>query len=150
MQAYGGRLTDPTGPLRDFSSKIVLGYAPGRYEEEVANNLYTVRDIRNAFAHARTLLTFNHPTVKTALSKTKPIRYGRRTISAATLAIGFEKRAYLGLCFSIFKYFHLKFVETIKRYERRTEAKREELRLLQELVASIEAAKHPRSSSGTE
>src|SRR5450631_1501298 len=62
-----GRLTDPTGPLRDFSSKIVLGYALGRYEEEVANNLHIVKDIRNAFAHARTLLTFDHPTVKAAL-----------------------------------------------------------------------------------
>lgn len=136
-----GRLTDPAGPLRDFSSKIVLGYALGRYNEEVANNLHIVKDIRNAFAHARTLLTFDHPTVKAALKKVTPIRHGKRTVSVTTLSIGFEKRAYLELCFSIFMYFHLKFVDSIKRRERRVEAKEEELRFLEKFIASMKAAK---------
>ena len=32
-----GRLTDPTGPLRDFSSKIALGYALGRYDSDISD-----------------------------------------------------------------------------------------------------------------
>ena len=136
-----GRLTDPSGPLRDFSSKIMLGYALGRYEEEVANNLHIVRDIRNAFAHSRTLLTFDHPTVKATLRKVTPIRHGKKMVNVATLAMGPDKRAYLSLCFSIFRYFHLKFVDSIKRRERSVEAKERELKLLQELIASIAAAK---------
>ena len=140
-----GRLTDPTGPLRDFSSKIVLGYALGRYEQEVANNLYIVRDIRNAFAHARTLLTFDHPTVRAALAKITPIRHRKRTVSVETLAVGAEKRAYLGLCFSIFLYFNMKFDESLKQRERRAEARREDLKFLRKLIASLEAAKQSRS-----
>ncbi|MGY4509485.1 hypothetical protein ACVIN2_002939 [Bradyrhizobium sp. USDA 3650] len=37
-----GRLTDPPRPLRGFSSKIVLGYALGRDEEEIANDVYII------------------------------------------------------------------------------------------------------------
>ncbi|QOG22244.1 MULTISPECIES: hypothetical protein [Bradyrhizobium] len=144
-----GRLTDPTGPLRDFSSKIALGYALGRYDEEIVENLSIVKNIRNAFAHARTLLTFDHPTVKAELGKTKPIRHGKRTLSVATLAIGVEKRAYLSLCFSIFMYFHLKLVQSVKRRERHLEAKREELRFLEEFIASMKAAKQSRSGGRT-
>ena len=143
-----GRLTDPTGPLRDFSSKIVLGYAIGRYEADVAENLYIIKDIRNAFAHARTPLTFDQPTVRAALRKSVPIRYGKRTLRVATLAIAAEKREYLQLCFSSYLYFHLKFMDSIKRIERRTEAKRRELRFLQEFMASLEARKRTASGSG--
>ncbi|WP_340672519.1 hypothetical protein [Bradyrhizobium ottawaense] len=142
-----GRLTDPTGPLRDFSSKIVLGHALGRYEQEVTNNLYIVRDIRNAFAHARTLLSFDHPTVKAALRRTTPIRHGRKTVNVATLAVEPEKRAYLSVCSSLFLFFHLKFVESIKRRERRLQEKEEELEFLQKFIASMKAAKQSRSSA---
>lgn len=140
-----GRLTDPTGPLRDFGSKITLGYALGRYEESVAINLGIVKDIRNAFAHARTLLRFEHPTVKAALNRAAPIRYRKRHLTVATLAIGPEKRAYLELCFSIFRYFHLKFEESIKRRVRQVEEKREELKLLTELIASLDAERTRRA-----
>lgn len=144
-----GRLTDPAGPLNNFSSKVSLGFALGLYDINIFENLHIVRDVRNAFAHARTLLTFQHPTVRTAIEKMRPIRYRKRLVTVATLAVEAEKRSYLQLCFSIFMYFHLKFSDSIKRRERSLEAKQHEVKLMRELLASLKAARNSKSGSGS-
>src|SRR5260370_5578917 len=45
-------LFEDNGPLRPFSSRIHLGYALGIYGAGVYQDLKTIKDIRNAFAHA--------------------------------------------------------------------------------------------------
>ena len=54
-------LQDEKGPLQTFYSKIVLGYAFKIYDEKVVKDLNIIRTIRNAFAHSRMLLNFEHP-----------------------------------------------------------------------------------------
>ena len=45
-------LFEDNGPLQPFSSRIHLGYALGSYGVDVYQDLRTIKDIRNAFAHA--------------------------------------------------------------------------------------------------
>ncbi|NQV22182.1 MAG: hypothetical protein HQ511_12280 [Rhodospirillales bacterium] len=47
------------GPLASFSSKIRIGYALGVYGKHTRDDLNAIREIRNAFAHARKALLFN-------------------------------------------------------------------------------------------
>jgi len=54
------KLTDRNGPLSSFSSKIDMGYAIGLYDDPMRANLHIVREIRNVFAHAKRVVTFDH------------------------------------------------------------------------------------------
>jgi DNA-binding MltR family transcriptional regulator len=49
-----------TGPLATFSAKIRLGYALGIYGRKTRHDLDVVREIRNAFAHAQKVITFEN------------------------------------------------------------------------------------------
>lgn len=55
------RLLRGIGPLRDFSSKIDLGYLLQLYANEVRELLHALREIRNEFAHTTQPLEFNSP-----------------------------------------------------------------------------------------
>jgi len=54
--------------LNSFYSKIVIGYALGIYDKGMRSDLTIVRNIRNAFAHSKTLIQFDHPAVVAELS----------------------------------------------------------------------------------
>jgi hypothetical protein len=56
-------LIDERGPLDTFSRKIAMGYALRLYEAGFKKNLDIVRAIRNAFAHSKRLIDFDHPLV---------------------------------------------------------------------------------------
>jgi hypothetical protein len=56
-------LQDERGPLRSFSSKIIIGHAFGIYNEKIQHDLNVVRIIRNAFAHSKKLLDFDDPLI---------------------------------------------------------------------------------------
>lgn len=45
-------------PLSSFAARIKLGYSLGLYNDETREDLDTVRDIRNAFAHAPISISF--------------------------------------------------------------------------------------------
>jgi hypothetical protein len=62
-------LVGDNGPLHSFYSKIVTGYALGIYDDGIRDNLHIVRNIRNAFAHSKKLIQFDHPAVVTELRK---------------------------------------------------------------------------------
>jgi hypothetical protein len=53
-----GRLTTEGAPLGTFNNKILAGRALGLYDETVFHNFKLVKNIRNAFAHSRRVLTF--------------------------------------------------------------------------------------------
>jgi hypothetical protein len=62
-------LTADNGPLGSFHSKIAMGYALGIYDKDMRGDLNIVRNIRNAFAHSKKLIQFDHPAVVTELGK---------------------------------------------------------------------------------
>lgn len=59
------RLFDGYGPLGSFSAKIDIAYALGIITEQIFNDLKTIKDIRNEFAHPKELefLTFSSPDI---------------------------------------------------------------------------------------
>ncbi len=133
------RVIDGVGPLRDFHTKIVTGFALGVFDEEVRANLNLVRDIRNVFAHSRTYLRFDHPILENALTSARPIRSGKRLHESATLSIGENKRAYLSLCFSLYSFFLRKLRDSVRRSERRLREARRDQELLDKLLDAIRA-----------
>jgi hypothetical protein len=63
-------LVADNGPLSTFHRKILLGRALRLYGEEVNHNLNIIRNIRNTFAHAKKLITFEHELVVAELRST--------------------------------------------------------------------------------
>jgi DNA-binding MltR family transcriptional regulator len=66
-------LVGDNGPLRSFSSKIAMGYALGIYDKRMHSDLNIVRNIRNAFAHPKKLIQFDHLAVVAELRKATAI-----------------------------------------------------------------------------
>jgi hypothetical protein len=62
-------LLSDRGPIGTFSAKILAGYAFGIYDESIRKNLDVVRQIRNGFAHSKTMIDFNHELVVRELAK---------------------------------------------------------------------------------
>lgn len=62
-RATADSLFGPMKPLSSFSAKIDLGFALGHYGDRTKCDLHRVREIRNAFAHARRLIDFSTPEV---------------------------------------------------------------------------------------
>ena len=135
------RLTDGAGAMRDFYSKIMLGYALSSFDEDIRSNLNIVRDIRNAFAHSRTVLKFDNREIAAELRKVRPVRKGDRLLEPGALILEPSKRAYLQLCMALLMYFGLKLEESLKRKERRIKDNLEAREFLQQLVTAIEAKK---------
>jgi DNA-binding MltR family transcriptional regulator len=62
------------GPLSDFNSKILLARALGIINSQTAEFLQSIRSIRNAFAHAKTFISFDHEVITKELTHFKPIK----------------------------------------------------------------------------
>jgi hypothetical protein len=58
------RLFQNRGPMSDFNSKILVAEAFGIVTGPLASELHVMRDIRNAFAHSKVPLSFEHEVVK--------------------------------------------------------------------------------------
>lgn len=58
------RLFGPSTPLGSLSAKIKIGYALSLYDRATQQDLDTIREIRNAFAHDLKPLTFATPEIK--------------------------------------------------------------------------------------
>lgn len=52
-------MVEERGPLRSFSTKIMLGYALGLFDAKMKHDVNVIRTIRNAFAHSKTMLHFD-------------------------------------------------------------------------------------------
>jgi hypothetical protein len=63
------RLFRGSGPLGNFGAKIDLGFLMGLYGREKRDDLHTIREIRNAFAHKTKTITFNSTEPKTLCKK---------------------------------------------------------------------------------
>jgi hypothetical protein len=124
------RMIDSTGPLRDFHTKIITGFALGIFSEEIRLNLNLVRDIRNAFAHSRMDLRFDNPTLVNALTRIQPVRSAAREVASGSLSLEPGKRAYLQLCFSLFAFFQAKY----RKRHRKARNLKQEQELLDRLL----------------
>jgi hypothetical protein len=66
-------LFDGMAPLSAFSSKIKVAYALGHFGPITRRDLDTMREIRNAFAHSKKVISFNTPQVVDTLRRFKCI-----------------------------------------------------------------------------
>ncbi|MGO8867024.1 MAG: hypothetical protein ACLQME_11030 [Alphaproteobacteria bacterium] len=55
---------EPRAPLRSFHAKIEKGHALGIYGQVTRNDLHTMKEIRNAFAHSPRAVTFETPNIR--------------------------------------------------------------------------------------
>ncbi len=95
-------LTTENGPLSSFYSKIIAGYAFRIYDEDTKVNLGIVRNIRNAFAHSKKLIDFNHDLIVDELKKAKGSRRFTKGYGAALQRSESRKEnAYIFLCVTL-------------------------------------------------
>jgi DNA-binding MltR family transcriptional regulator len=62
-------LTGDNGPLGTFDKKIKTAHALGICDDITRKNLNIIRNIRNAFAHSKKLIDFNHELIVEELNK---------------------------------------------------------------------------------
>ena len=62
-------LTSESGPFSTFSAKVSAGYALGLYDEVTRDHLNRIRKIRNSFAHAQRLLSFDDEVILDLIRK---------------------------------------------------------------------------------
>lgn len=62
-------LFGPPGPLCTFSGKIKIAFGLGAYGPDTRVDLETIREIRNAFAHARKPIKFETPEIAEKCAK---------------------------------------------------------------------------------
>jgi Mannitol repressor len=65
-------LFERDGPLSSFSKLIRVSFAFGVIDEEMKRNFNIVRELRNAFAHSRTFVTFETPAIANACAQLSP------------------------------------------------------------------------------
>jgi hypothetical protein len=71
------QLFDFRGPLGDFASKILVGYAFNWYGPDTRNDLDLIRILRNEFAHSRKSFDLTTPEVASVCANLRmPTRYG--------------------------------------------------------------------------
>src|SRR5215211_4864291 len=66
---FDNMFRNPRAPLGSFSSRIAVAYALGIIDGEARCQLDRIRDIRNAFAHAMLVISFDDPLIAKACRK---------------------------------------------------------------------------------
>jgi len=94
-------ITDSDGPISTVAQMISLAYAFNAFNKDTLDNLNIARRIRNTFAHAKKLITFDHPLIAAELLKIKVPASGkrRRDYLAARNSISDRKAGYIILCY---------------------------------------------------
>ncbi len=70
------------GPLNDFAPKIKVAHAFGLLERDTYDDLKAIKEIRNAFAHAKTPISFQSPAVKAMCAEIKVLEQSTPTLKA--------------------------------------------------------------------
>jgi hypothetical protein len=90
---------DFKGPLADLSARIKMGAALGLYGNQTQADLDCIRQIRNAFAHSPSLLSFNAEDIALACSKLHIFR--QLTTAESEYANDTPKGRYTSACLAI-------------------------------------------------
>jgi DNA-binding MltR family transcriptional regulator len=93
-------MLDERGPLSTFSRKISVAHALKIIDDGVKANMDIIRVVRNAFAHSRRLIDFNHPLVVAELNKIVVPNYRKRTFAKLKTDPN-KKHVYLMMCMII-------------------------------------------------
>jgi hypothetical protein len=118
-------MTGDRGPLSTFSNKILMGHALRIYDENTRCNLDIVRNIRNAFAHSKRPINFDHDLVIKELKKTNsPVngRFKKDLARIKDLEHG-PQFAYVFLCFVLSWVFSNRHISAIRSKNYRTRKK---------------------------
>ncbi len=92
------KLTKPSGPLGSFGPRVDVGYSLGMYGKVVRDDLLKVGELRNAFAHSASKVTFEGNEIKSKVEELRLINevahngwlYGGRTITESIMVGGPE------------------------------------------------------------
>jgi hypothetical protein len=93
-------LFERDGALSTFYGTIHLAYAIGLINHDIRDDLNTIRQIRNAFAHSELVLDFKVPEVSTALKKLRVHTFSELK-DPSLFASGNARVAFVGCCVSI-------------------------------------------------
>jgi DNA-binding MltR family transcriptional regulator len=66
-----GRIFNNRGPMSDFDSKILIAHAFGFITDDIAADLHSLQAIRNAFAHAKVQISFDHDIIGREIASLK-------------------------------------------------------------------------------
>jgi DNA-binding MltR family transcriptional regulator len=124
-------LTADHGPLYSFSAKIAMGHALGIYDQATFNDLTIVRKIRNAFAHSKKPIQFDHPAVIAELKKATTSAIPKKTWNAK----GSDVFLYGSLCMRLSTKLIRIYSRTIKR--------RKHIPTVSEVVAALRKPTRP-------
>lgn len=95
-------LTDENGPLGTFHKKIAAGYAFSIYDESWRRNLDVIRAVRNAFAHTRRIIDFEHELIKAEFRRvaisTRMSKADRDDLEIIKAVKTTGRSCYIGLC----------------------------------------------------
>ncbi len=83
-------------PLGTFASKIKMGRALGIFDEKVQTRFETVKNIRNAFAHALRPLDFEHPSIVAAVRTLLP-----KAMPLEDTSMSPARKRYIAFCWSM-------------------------------------------------
>ena len=73
-----GTLLQDNGPLATFNQKVLMGMALRIYDKETTGNLKIISNIRNAFAHSKRLIAFEHELVEKEIRKVSVPKFQKR------------------------------------------------------------------------
>lgn len=122
-------LIDEAGPLGTFHRKIILGRTLKLYGDEVKANLEIVRNIRNAFAHAKRFITFDHELVVSELRKVKIPKTQKRIHKRIKEVFLTGQFAYIELCHEITMALIRRYTNNLRSLVKYKSAKAERIRL---------------------
>lgn len=99
-------LTEDRGPFRNFDAKILAGRAFKLYDDDTKDHLNRIRNIRNAFAHAKMLIAFDNPLVlkelRNAALPTRQHSRLRKEVSRVRSTKISGQESYRLLCVAVF------------------------------------------------
>src|SRR5262245_54151547 len=87
--------------LSSFYQKITLAHALRMINVELRDDLHIVRNIRNAFAHSRRLLSFDHALVVQELRKFKSDKKIAKEAKLITMDAAAARTCYLSICYNL-------------------------------------------------
>lgn len=131
-----GTLTSDIGPLGTFFQKILCGYALRIYDETLRDQINHIRTIRNQFAHAKKLITFDNDLIIKEIRKViQKLPPRQSKIFADELKVRKNpQEIYVGLCFWI----------SLQISKKETQSLSSALRRLKKRVESLSRAAQPK------
>jgi hypothetical protein len=129
-------LTEDNGPIGTFHRKIEMARALRIVDPTTQHNLHIVRVIRNAFAHSKVAIDFDHELILAELSDIQIPGYAKRGHRACKALKPNARTAYTKLCFHIEMHLIGRDIKTLSLKARRRSLKNDNLSPLARLFMS--------------